>query len=168
VARTSAGDIRDRYMYCRPSARWLTSPRCSSRTSIVATVVSASRRPVIARWTSVTDASSRDQSTCMTVSCDAVSRGGAAGFRGMLEYYTSRRRTASQGRSEFDGHAQGQYRRPERSVRVLFDVRTAHGPLVNEIGGWRDSAGVRQSVEFQGAIRSFVLSKSPFDIQVHV
>ena len=89
-------------MYCRPSARWLTSPRCSSRTSIVATVVGASRRPVIARWTSVTDASSRDQSTCMTVSCDAVRRGGAAAFRGMPEYYTRRRRTASQGGSQFD------------------------------------------------------------------
>src|SRR4029079_13025157 len=89
-------------MYCRPSARWLTSPRCSSRTSIVATVVSASRRPVIARWTSVTDASSRDQSTCMTVNCDAVRRGGAAAFRGMPEYYTRRRRTASHGGSQFD------------------------------------------------------------------
>src|SRR6185436_18636117 len=94
-------------MYCRPSTRWLTSPRCSIRTSIVATVVSASRRPVIARWTSVTDASSRDQSTCMTVSCSAVRRGGGAdAFRGMPEYYTRRRRTASQGGSEFDGPAE--------------------------------------------------------------
>src|SRR4029079_7705977 len=89
-------------MYWRRSARWLTSPRCSSRTSIVATVVSASRRPVIARWTSVTDSSSLDQSTRMTVSCDAVRRGGAAAFRGMPEYYTRRRRTASQGGSPFD------------------------------------------------------------------
>jgi hypothetical protein len=39
----------------------------------------------------------------MTVSCDAVRRGGAAAFRGMPEYYTSRRLTASQGGSEFDG-----------------------------------------------------------------
>src|SRR4051812_25022229 len=84
-------------MYCRPSTRWLTSPRCSNRTSMVATVVSASRRPVSAPCTSVTDASSRDQSTCMTVSWDAVRRGGGAdGFRGTPEYYTSRRRTASQ------------------------------------------------------------------------
>src|SRR4029450_2217898 len=98
-------------MYCRPSARGLTSPRCSSRTSIVATVVSASRRPVIARWTSVTDASSRDQSTCMTVSCSAVRRGGGAdAFRGMPEYYTRRRRPAPRGGSEFDGQAQGQHR----------------------------------------------------------
>src|SRR3954468_490755 len=81
-------------MYWRPSVRWVTSPRCSRRTSIVATVVSASRRPVIARWTSVTDASSRDHSTCMTASCDAVRRGVAAAFRGMPEYYTRRRRTA--------------------------------------------------------------------------
>jgi hypothetical protein len=55
------------------------------------------------------------------------------------------------------------------SVAVAgFDVGTAHGPLVNQIGAWRDSEGVRQSVEFQRAIRSFVLTPSPFDIQVHV
>src|SRR4029453_10881138 len=89
-------------MYCRPSARWLTSPRCSSRTSIVATGVSARRRPVIARWTSVTDASSRDHSTCMTASCSAVRRGGAAALRGMPEYYTRRRRTAPQGDPQFE------------------------------------------------------------------
>src|ERR687898_1195224 len=112
-------------MYGRPSARWLTSPRCSSRTSIVATVVSASRRPVIARWTSVTDASSRDQSTCMTVSCDAVRRGGAAALRGMPEYYTRRRRTASQGDSQFERQARVN---TDASVDLYFGPDEPHRP----------------------------------------
>src|SRR4029453_7367912 len=120
-------------MYCRPSTRWLTSPRCSSRTSIVATVVSASRRPVIARWTSVTDASSRDQSTCMTVSCDAVRRGGAAAFRGMPEYYTSRRRTASQGGFQFNGQAQVN---TAGSDDLYFGPDEPHGPA----SSWVDTA----------------------------
>src|SRR5215510_15441469 len=96
-------------MYWRPSARWLTSPRCSSRTSIVATVVNARRRPVIARWTSVTDASSRDHSTCMTASCSVVRRGGVAAVRGIPEYYTSRRQTAAHGDSQYERQAQGQH-----------------------------------------------------------
>src|SRR4029453_3727574 len=111
-------------MYCRPSVRWLTSARCSSRTSIVATVVSASRRPVSARWTSVTDASSRDHSTCMTASCDAVRRGAAA-FRGLPEYYTRRRRTVSQGGSQFDGQARVN---TDGSVDVYFGPDEPHGP----------------------------------------
>src|SRR4029453_15339260 len=112
-------------MYCRPSARWLTSPRCSSRTSIVATVVSASRRPVIARWTSVTDASCRDHGTAMAASCDAARRGGAAAFRGMPEYYTRRRRTASQGGSQFDRQAQVN---TDGSVDLYFGPDETHGP----------------------------------------
>src|SRR5215204_1091082 len=111
-------------MYCRPSARWLTSPRCSSRTSIVATVVSASRRPVIARWTSVTDASSRDQSTCMTVSCSAVRRGGAA-LRGMPKYYTRRRRTASQGDSQFERQLESTPTAQLTSTSVQMSARPA-------------------------------------------
>src|SRR4030095_11683949 len=131
-------------MYCRPSARWLTSPRCSSRTSIVATVVSASRRPVIARWTSVTDASSRDHSTCMTASCSAVRRGGAAALRGMPEYYTRRRRTASQGGSQFDGQARVN---TDGSVDVYFGPDEPHGPAskLGEYGQPKDFSCGRPS-----------------------
>jgi hypothetical protein len=159
-------------MYCRPSARWLTSPRCSSRTSIVATVVSASRRPVIARWTSVTDASSRDHSTRMTASCSAVRRGGGAdAFRGMPEYYTRRRRTASQGGSEFDGQAQVCLRRSrlqsaacERGSRVaeriVSDLSTNARPLTAiSIGGsapWRRQRARMAQPEIASARRQLL------------
>jgi hypothetical protein len=47
-------------------------------------------------------------------------------------------------------------------------IRPTHGSLVDEIGGWRDPASVRHTVECHRPCRLGVLAKPPDDCQVHV